>query len=106
MRSLWLWISMPFRRSPRGPLAARQPKRDADTSTPLGMEAIDMSLVGAAQRRNAALERPSTLFARNRRFSGFLDAAETSVTALPDDETYAARDHRAYMSRKGSSNDR
>jgi hypothetical protein len=105
MRRLWHWISAPLRRTPRGPLSARQPNRDDGTATPLGMEAIDMSLVGAAQRRNAALERPSTLFTRNRRFSGFLDAAETSVSALPDDETYAARYHRAYMSRKGSSHD-
>lgn len=95
------WLLSPFTRGPRRPLAQRQPTLERDNSVPLGMEAIDMSIVEAANRRNAALERVSTFFAPKRSMGSFLEHAETRITPLSDDETYAARYHRAY-NQKGS----
>ncbi|MEM1073194.1 MAG: hypothetical protein AAF665_13150 [Pseudomonadota bacterium] len=79
----------------------RQPTQERRNDVPLGMEAIDMKLVDAVNRRNASLERVSTFFAPKRRYGSFLENAEVEVTPLPDDETYAARYHRAY-NEKGS----
>lgn len=94
----WHTLTYPFRRGPRRPLSHRRPTRDAQTEhTPLGMEALDLALVQSVNRRNASLERVSTFFAPKRKTGSFLEHAETSVTPLPDDETYAARFHRAYM---------
>lgn len=94
---LWEAISYPFRRGPRRPLASRQPAREAQSEIPLGMEAIDMDLIKSVNRRNAALERVNTFFAPKRNTGSHLERAETRVTPLPDDETYAAHFHRAYM---------
>lgn len=99
--TVWKWLTYPFRRGPRRPLAHRQPERAAKDEIPLGLEAVDMSVVQAANRKNASLERVSTFFAPKGRMGSFLEHAETSVDALPDDETYAARFHRAY-NKKGS----
>lgn len=95
------WLTYPFRRGPRRPLAQRQPQRATTEKIPLGLEAMDMSVVHSANRRNASLERVNTFFAPKGRMGSFLEHAETSVDALPDDETYAARYHRAY-NKKGS----
>lgn len=61
-----------------------------------------MSVIDAVNRRNASLERVSNLFAPRRRIGSFLESAETHVTPLPDDETYAARYHRAYNQKEGN----
>ena len=95
------WILAPFRRTPRRPLAQRQPTFEKMDDVPLGMEAIDMSVVDAANRRNASLERVNTFFAPKRSMGSFLEHAETRISPLADDETYAARYHRAY-NKKGS----
>ena len=69
---------------------------------PLGLEAVDMSMIDTVNRQNAALERVSNMFAPRRRIGSFLESAESHVTPLPDDETYAARYHRAYNQKKGN----
>jgi hypothetical protein len=97
----WHWITYPFRSGPRRPLAMRQPKLDAPEKTPLGLEAVDMGLIESVNRRNAALERVNTFVAPNRKYGSFAERAETRITPLPDDETYAERYYRAY-SQKGS----
>jgi len=96
----------PFRRAPRRPLAFRQPSLGQDAQgVPLGMEALDLALVEKVNRRNAALERVNTLFTRKRTAGRFLEHAETRVTPLPDDETYAAHFHRAYMKKDKTQDD-
>lgn len=104
--SLLAWITYPFRRGPHRPLAHRQPARGQQMKVPLGMEAIDMSVVDRANRRNAALERVSTFFGPRRGVGSFLEHAETRVTPLADDESYAARYHRAYNQKKVNKDDR
>jgi len=99
--TVWDWLTYPFKRGPHRPLAQRQPERAKTDEIPLGLEAVDMSVVQAANRRNASLERVNTFFAPKGRMGSFVEHAETSVDALPDDETYAARYHRAY-NQKGS----
>lgn len=99
MRILSL-LSAPFRRGPRRPLAARQPGRDEMGQTrnvPLGMEATNLDLVDQVNRRNDALERASTVAGQKRRTGSFAAAASTRIEPMPDDETYAARYHRAYI---------
>lgn len=96
------WITYPFRRDKRRPLAQRQPERTRNEQVPLGMEAIDLSVVEAVNRRNASLERVSTFFGNKGRFGSFLENAETRVMPLADDETYAARYHSAYNQKKGN----
>jgi hypothetical protein len=98
---LWQWITSPLRRAPRRPLAERQPQRTEQDAVPLGMEAIDFSVVDAVNRRNASLERVSTFFGQKNRLGSFLENAETRITPLADDETYAAQYHRAYNQKKG-----
>lgn len=98
---LGAWITYPFRRGPRRPLAQRQPPSARDRSTPLGLEAVDMSVVDSVNRTNASLERVSTFFGARRGIGSFLEKAENHVTPLADDETYAARYHRAYNQKKG-----
>ncbi len=68
---------------------------------PLGLEAIDMTVVDAAARRNASLERTSTFFSSKGRLGSFLESADARVTQIDDDATYAARYHRAYNQKKG-----
>lgn len=103
--TLWHWLTYPFRHAPRRPLSYRQPQQaqSVASETPLGLEAIDMSVVDAVNRRNAALERVTAAPGKNRPLSGILKIAETPVVALKDDETYAARYHRAYNQKKGHS---
>ncbi|MEM6371870.1 MAG: hypothetical protein AAF727_03695 [Pseudomonadota bacterium] len=101
MASLLSLLAAPFRRSPRRPLAARQPGRaemGQDRDVPLGMEATDLALVDRVSRQNDALERTSAVGSARRGAKGsFTAAASTTVEAMPDDETYAARYHRAYI---------
>ncbi|MCV3271091.1 hypothetical protein [Roseobacter sinensis] len=101
--ALWQWISWPFRREPRRPLAYRQPQRsiDVNSAAPLGLEAMDLAQIDAVNRRNAALERVSNPFAPHQTRALSPEGAETAVTAPPDDETYAARYHRAYNPKEG-----
>lgn len=94
--AFWSWITYPFRHQKRQPLSYRQPQRDVDERTPLGMEAIDMNVVNKAHRKNASLERTSNIFSRNRRFGSFTETADLDIEPIADDENYAARYHRAY----------
>ena len=89
----------PFRREPRRPLAARRPDRaemGQDRGVPLGMEATDMSLVDQVSRKNDALERANVS-----RPGAYAAQSNLHVAAMPEDETYAARFHRAFQ-KKGS----
>ena len=89
-----------FTREARRPLAARRPGRAAmgqDNSVPLGMEATDLALVNKINRRNDALERVNSVRTSELKAGGFTAHASTHVDAMPEDETYAARFHRAFM---------
>tara|TARA_R110002110_G_scaffold130063_7_gene310380 strand:+ start:1899 stop:2240 length:342 start_codon:yes stop_codon:yes gene_type:complete len=92
-------------RSRRGvyrPLAERQPQAPAQQDVPLGLEAVDLDYVARTTRRNESLERATTNWMR--KGSGLLGAAaETAISPLADDETYAARYHAAFQ--KNSSKD-
>ncbi|MBT6189326.1 MAG: hypothetical protein HOI22_03560 [Tateyamaria sp.] len=98
MRTLWSILTYPLRTQPRGLLAARRPGRDEmgqNRLSPLGMEATDLSLIDRVARQNDALERaPSIVIDRKGTFAA---RASTHVDAMPEDETYAARYHRAFM---------
>ena len=99
------WLIYPFRRQTRQPLAARRPGREEMgqiRTVPLGMEATDMKLVDRVSRQNDALERGFGNRIRNGQ--PILGRASTHVEALPEDETYAARYHRAFA-KKGTPND-
>ena len=100
MNALLSLLSAPFRRGPRRPLAARQPGR-AETvqvrDVPLGMEATNLDLIDQVNRRNDALERANTIAGQRNSKGSFAAAASTRVDPMPDDETYAARYHRAYI---------
>ncbi len=96
--TLWQRLTYPFRAAPRRPLAARQPQAAQPSSeTPLGMEATDLNAVSAVNRRNDSLERS---FGGIRPGTRAQDRA-AHVERMPDDETYAARYHRAFQ-QKGS----
>ncbi len=95
------WFTYPFRRGPRRPLADRQPRLRNTGDTPLGLEAVDMSIIDKVNQRNASLERVNTFFAPSRRFGSFVEHAETRMQPLPDDENYAAWYYHAYT-KKGS----
>ncbi len=89
----WHWLTYPFKRGPRRPLTAYQPQRDAaEDDVPLGMEATDLDAVARTNRRNDALERVTLPGTKH------LTQAHRAhhVQAMPDDETYAARYHRAF----------
>ena len=93
-------LAAPFRRGPRRPLAMRQPGRGEMgqvRDVPLGMEATNLDLVDRVNRKNDALERASTITGQKRGKGSFAAAASTRIDAMPDDETYAARYHRAYI---------
>ncbi|MEP6068012.1 MAG: hypothetical protein ABJ246_19415 [Paracoccaceae bacterium] len=100
--SLWRSITYPFRRQPRGPLASRRPDRAKLGQTrdvPLGMEEIDLDLVKTVARKNDALEKTNMASERN---GGFLTGhRNTYVAPMPEDESYAARFHRAF-NKKGT----
>ena len=96
-------IQRAFPRQERRPLAARRPDRGdmGQTRTvPLGMEAVDMDMIDKVNRRNDALERVATVRTSGRTDS-FAGRASTHVDAMPEDETYAARFHRAFQ-KKGN----
>ena len=107
----WLWvlggalacvvvICMQQYRAARGvyrPLSRRQPARRTNDTPDLGLEAIDMDAVKRTQRRNESLERGQTNWSRG--YSA-TSAADTDVQPLCDDETYSARYHAAFHSRK------
>jgi hypothetical protein len=96
--SLWQRLTYPFRSGPRRPLATRQPQAAEPAAlVPLGMEATDLSAVSAVNRRNDSLERS---FGGIRPGTRAQDRA-AHVERMPDDETYAARFHRAFQ-QKGS----
>ena len=65
--------------------------------TPLGMEAIDMNVVDAVNRRNNALERATGVFHRSNLHKSGIASADTSVQPMTDDETYAAQYYSAYI---------
>ncbi len=101
--SLWRVLSYPFKSRSRRPLAARRPDRaemGQSKDVPLGMEAIDMSIVQKASLRNDALEKATTAFRTPKGF--FQGMRSTYVAPMPEDENYAARYHRAY-NKKGNS---
>ncbi|WP_299041242.1 hypothetical protein [uncultured Tateyamaria sp.] len=97
---LWRILSMPFRRAPRGPLAGRRPSRDEmgqNRRVPLGMEGVDMDVIDRATRANDTSDRLPTLVGKG----GFFGRSSTHVKPMPEDETYAARFHRAFQ-KKGN----
>lgn len=79
------------------PLSRRQPQRRVANTPELGMEAIDMTEVRRTQRSNESLERVNDPWSQRRGGSRTVD---TSVDAMPDDETYAKRFHAAFMKNK------
>ncbi|MEL7093602.1 MAG: hypothetical protein AAFN94_17885 [Pseudomonadota bacterium] len=63
------------------------------------MEATDLGLIDRVARQNDALERTSA--PRTHQPTGsFAAAASTDVAPMPEDETYAARYHRAFMTKR------
>ncbi|WP_299614285.1 hypothetical protein [uncultured Tateyamaria sp.] len=93
---LWRIITTPFRRSPRRPLADRRPNRDnmgQNRTVPLGMEGLDLDVIDKAARANDTAERLPTVMGRD----GFFARSSTHVAPMPEDETYAARYHRAFQ---------
>lgn len=99
MNALWQIISFPFRSGPRRPLAARRPDRremGQEQTTPLGMEATDLSLVQKVNRQNDALERATAARSHGRNNTA-TTGASLLVPAMPEDETYAARYYSAYI---------
>ncbi|WP_298862589.1 hypothetical protein [uncultured Sulfitobacter sp.] len=79
------------------PLSSRQPQSRPSQAPELGMEAIDMAEIRRTQRSNESLERVNHIWTRGNGSSGRID---TSVDAMPDDETYARRFHAAFMKNK------
>ncbi|MEP4195429.1 MAG: hypothetical protein ABJL99_07300 [Aliishimia sp.] len=103
--SLWDMLSYPFRSAPRRPLSAIQPERatDLDGQVPLGLEAMDLEAVARSNRQNDALERIHSAPGAGSAPLGGKQTQNlaTHVALMPDDETYAARYHRAFK-KKGS----
>lgn len=100
--TLWDRLIYPFRSGPRRPLAARQPHADRNApDVPLGMEATDIASVAKVNRHNDALERATGNAVL--RQTGAKDPRNSAshVAPMPEDETYAARYHRAFQ-QKGS----
>jgi len=95
---IWSLLASPFRRARRVPLAQRRPAR-AVRDVPLGMEALDLDAVAAVNRRNNALERVSGGDIGRGARGHWSAPGQTARPALdlPDDETYAARYHRAFQ---------
>lgn len=103
MNAVLSLLTAPFRRGPRRPFAARQPGRaemGQVRDVPLGMEATDLDLVDQVNRRNDALEKVNTIAGQRRTKGSFVAAASTHVAPMPEDETYAARYHRAYIEKE------
>ncbi|MEM8654745.1 MAG: hypothetical protein AAGF36_08355 [Pseudomonadota bacterium] len=89
------FITTPFRRRRRRPLADRRPSRGEmgqNRKVPLGMEGLDLDVIDKAARANDTSDRMPTIIGRD----GFFARSATHVTPMPEDETYAARFHRAF----------
>lgn len=83
------------------PLASRQPPRDpAASRTPLGMEGLDLDAVDRTTRRNEALERSTGGWTSRQVPRSFLAAPSAVTLRQPDDETYAAWFHTAFLKDK------
>jgi len=83
------------------PLSSRQPQRDAAaTQTPLGMEGLDLDLVDSTTRRNEALERSTRGWSARAGKRSFLTGARNEAPTGPNDETYAAWFHTAFLKDK------
>lgn len=96
--TLWRLLTSPFRRGPRQPLAHMRPEPAPQREIPLGMEAIDMDMVEKVSRQNDALERTNRIASGQRggMTGHWSRQSATHVEPMPEDETYAARYHRAY----------
>lgn len=97
-------LTAPFTRGPRRPLSQRRPEAQGgrrERDVPLGFEAIDMDVVDEATRRNEAAERSSRMFSRG--LHSHIERARTRIAPMPEDETYAARFHRAFQTKKDKS---
>ena len=100
------WLTYPFRRGPRRPLADRQPSRSEmgqARDVPLGMEATDLDMGDRVSRENDMLERSTQLGHEDGRH-GYRPRSGLAITPMPDNETYAARYHRAFVE-KGRQDD-
>lgn len=97
------WLTYPFRRGPRRPLAERRPERGEmgqEPERPLGMEATDLRLVDEVSRRNDALERTNMMRTGGR--MPLASASSLHIKAMPEDETYAQRFHEAFQKKRKS----
>lgn len=97
MTRIWQLITYPFRRGVHRPLAARRldwKDMGQISATPLGMEATDLAMIDRVARQNDALERILTFGAKRNR--SFMAHASAPIGPKPEDETNAARFHRAY----------
>lgn len=65
------------------------------SATPLGMEATDLGLINRVARQNDALERTHAI--GSRKSGSFIARASTHIDPMPEDETYAAHFHSAYI---------
>jgi len=83
------------------PLSHRQPQRHKqDRDVPLGHEALDMTEVLRTQRLHQGLERTTTFY-RGLGGGGHAPSLiDPEGPSLPDDETYSARYHAAFQTRK------
>lgn len=87
--TLWRRITSLFLPSARRPLSARQPQFK-NREVELGMEATDMKVVDAANRRNQSLDRSNS-------WNGsFTEATDRSVKTFKDDANYARDYHRLF----------
>ncbi len=87
------WLFYPFKPQ-RRPLADARPERVELGKRALGTEATDLDLVNRVARRNDTLERATDV-------NGATSVAGVSgsslhVAPMPENETYAARYHRAF----------
>lgn len=83
------------------PLSRRQPARPhTDAQVPLGHEALDMSGVLRTQRLHQGLERTTSLYRGMGSAGKGIDLIDPQGLSLPDDETYSARYHAAFQTRK------
>lgn len=99
--ALVLWGQYRAQRGVYRPLSSRQPQRDPDDAkTPLGMEGLDLALIERTARQNEALERSTGGWNARRTRGSFLGAAPSQGPAKPEDETYAAWFHAAFLKDK------
>ena len=79
-----------------------RPEAPVEDEVPLGLEAVDMSVVEEAARRNQALDRTNGFRAGpQNRFTSFAQNADArAVVSLGEDESYARRFYSAFLTRK------